>query len=166
MFSVMFSANAVLPIEGRAARITISPFCRPLSISSSSSKPVGTPVTCLPSLRSSVRMVSSRMSRSEDAARASRRCAIAKIRASASPSVSTGSWRDWCASTRISPAARISSRSVAFSRTMRAYSGALAAVATPSARSIRYAEPPTSSSTPWSFRRCTSETISTVAVES
>ena len=94
MFSAMLRANAVLPIDGRAAKMIISPRCRPLSISSSSSKPVGTPVTCLPSFCSSVRMVSSNNSRKVDAARASRRCAIAKMRDSASPSVMTGSCRD------------------------------------------------------------------------
>jgi hypothetical protein len=75
-------------------KMIISPRCRPLSISSSSSKPVGTPVTCLPSFCSSVRMVSSNNSRKVDAARASRRCAIAKMRDSASPRVMTGSCRD------------------------------------------------------------------------
>ena len=35
-FSAMFIANAVLPIEGRAARMTRSDFCKPLVISSRS----------------------------------------------------------------------------------------------------------------------------------
>ena len=38
-------ARAVLPIEGRAARMIKSPFCKPRVKSSNSVKPVGTPVT-------------------------------------------------------------------------------------------------------------------------
>ena len=36
MFSQMFNAYAVFPIEGLAARMIISPFCNPFIISSSS----------------------------------------------------------------------------------------------------------------------------------
>ena len=38
-------ASAVLPIEGLAARMIKSPFCKPRVNSSNSVKPVGTPVT-------------------------------------------------------------------------------------------------------------------------
>ena len=47
--SAMLSARLVLPIEGRAARITRFDFCRPEVWRSSSPKPVGRPVTPLPS---------------------------------------------------------------------------------------------------------------------
>ncbi len=40
----MFSTRLVLPIDGRAATITMSPGCRPRVLRSMSSKPVGTPV--------------------------------------------------------------------------------------------------------------------------
>jgi hypothetical protein len=45
MCSAMFTAKAVLPIDGLAATMIISPFCSPLVISSSSKKPVSMPVT-------------------------------------------------------------------------------------------------------------------------
>ena len=48
--TAMLSASAVLPTDGRAARMHRSPGCSPASSLSSSLKPVGTPVTC--SLRS------------------------------------------------------------------------------------------------------------------
>ena len=41
----MFRQNEVLPIAGRAATMTRSPFCSPLVISSRSTKPVASPVT-------------------------------------------------------------------------------------------------------------------------
>ena len=41
----MFSTRLVLPIDGRAATMTMSDGCRPEVISSRSAKPVGTPVT-------------------------------------------------------------------------------------------------------------------------
>ena len=47
--SAMLSARLVLPIDGRAARITRFDFCRPDVSRSSSPKPVGRPVTPLPS---------------------------------------------------------------------------------------------------------------------
>ena len=43
MCSIMFIAMAVFPIDGRAATMIISPFCRPLSMSSSSKNPVSSP---------------------------------------------------------------------------------------------------------------------------
>ena len=43
--SAMLMANAVLPIDGRAASTTRSPACRPAVMRSRSMKPVGTPVT-------------------------------------------------------------------------------------------------------------------------
>ena len=43
--SAMFSTRLVFPIDGRAATMTRSDFWKPEVISSSSTKPVGTPVT-------------------------------------------------------------------------------------------------------------------------
>ena len=44
-FCAMLMASAVLPIEGRAAMMISSPFCRPLVMRSSSVKSVASPVT-------------------------------------------------------------------------------------------------------------------------
>ncbi len=58
MCSAMLTANAVLPIDGRAAMMIISPACRPLVISSSSKNPDSWPVTIFPSMLSSRSSVS------------------------------------------------------------------------------------------------------------
>ncbi len=51
MFSIRFSASAVFPCEGRAARINSSEGCSPDVSLSSSTYPVGIPVMLFPSLK-------------------------------------------------------------------------------------------------------------------
>ena len=120
-------ANAVLPMDGRAARMIRSDFCMPLVILSRSIKPVGTPMIS-PFLSASSlisAMLSARTSLSLAISRVLRLCAISKICCSAwSRMVEAGSSLLYPCS-MMSPAVSMSRRISALSVTMAAYCPAL-----------------------------------------
>ncbi len=89
----MFRQKEVLPIAGRAATITSSPFCSPLVISSMSTKPVASPLTTSFDCESwsMVRKLSLTISRMEAKPARIRFSAISKIDRSAWSSSAAGS---------------------------------------------------------------------------
>ena len=122
MCCAMFRQKLVLPIDGRAATMTRSPGWRPDVISSSSVKPVGTPVTspfcfCSCSIVSKLSRTSSPIDTKPVRIDAS---AISKICRSAPSRSSSASWSAPYASSRMRFEAKISRRRVDFSLMMRA----------------------------------------------
>ena len=96
-----FKQNEVLPMAGRAATMTSSPFCSPLVISSMSTKPVGRPVTISFDWESwsMVRKLSLTISRMPTKPWRMRRSAMSKIafsaRSSRTAASSSPSKQDW-----------------------------------------------------------------------
>ena len=162
-FSAKLAISALLPIDGRAARMIRLPGWKPPVIPSRSSKPDGVPVIALPSCdsRSSLSISAKRTSWIARKSLRESSCATSRIvRSAMSTSSRGGASCEWTRAW-ISYDARRSRRSIAFSRTIRAYwrrwptAGTLAA-----SRSI-VARPPAASSCPACLRCSTSVSAST-----
>ena len=162
-FSAKLAISADFPIDGRAARMIRLPGWKPPVMLSRSSKPAAVPVIALPSLESCSSFVIS-TSRTSLIARKSLRessWATSRIVRSAMSTSSRGraSWewtRAW-----MSYDARSSRRSIAFSRTIRAYWRTWPTAGTLEASRSIAERPPASSSLPACLRCSTSVSAST-----